>query len=497
MSFFVIIILGRPVSDRGVHCGPSIISFDSLFPIIQNILQRSSKVFTKIFPIPSAKMPIIKFVHKRTQINCDISFKHCTALFNTELVKFYVSMDTRFKTLMIILKYWMYKCKSRKVIQITNYSLSMLVIFFLQQLKLVPTVIELQRKCKVPVTCKGWQVNFEKSVTSWDSNRHCENLGIPKLLEKFFEFYKNYDFDSFVICPFDGQSHNKKVFKDCKDLPATMSRYIDNVQNGKNFSWRSKVCLQDPIELNVNLTHNITAAQLDKFQSYACIYSTVVKDAANNNYQDLLKNLFSDHKTNIATVTKQVSFSIYPNEFSAISSAEDIKENYIFIKNNWFDLTFAMIEEYLEKVLNFKLQISQSEKDSQKENFKISLNSSTENHPSIFLHCTGNYCLWKDRKQVKILRDISPLEKEIEMSKILLESKQSEITHTIKIDFKCAVTKKVDSNSFIDLTLINQGCARSIFADVAHFLSSHMTSVIKKNQNYLLHTKKKKLSKLK
>lgn len=438
-------------------------------------------------------MPIIKFIHRKTQISCDISFKHCIAVYNSELVKFYVSIDKRFKQLLVILKYWMCGCKSRKVISITNYALSMLFIFFLQQLKLVPTVLELQRKCQVPVKCDGWQVNFQKTFTFFDSNSHYKNRSTPELLKDFFEFYQDYDFESYVMCPLDGKSHNKKLFQDLKSFPSSM-RYTENFYNGKiknqAFTQKNKMCLQDPIVLNANLTNTVTSEQLDIFQSYASIYANVVHDSANNNYQDLLKNLHNV-PTNISfSRAKKFSFVIHPNEFFSISSEEDIKQNDVFIKNDWFELTVNMIKVYLDEVLNFKLQINQVNEVKNEDITKVQLNNKTKNQALIQIDCKGSHCLWKDRKQIKIDRLSSPLEREKEISKILLASNKVKDSHNLKIHFLCTIMKNVDPKVNIFITLINKGCIPAVFSDVANSLSSQMPSVIKKNHNYLMHSKK-------
>ena len=97
------------------------------------------------------------------------------------------------------------------------------------------------------------------------------------LLDGFFEFYANFDFFNYVVCPFLGKPVNRKLFDARRRYQGHqeftiegMERYFDNLANNyfdPNYELivKKPVCLQDPFELNRNVV-NIPEDKLTKFQ---------------------------------------------------------------------------------------------------------------------------------------------------------------------------------------------------------------------------------------
>jgi len=52
----------------------------------------NSNVFGNIEEVRDARVPIVKFYHLPTQLNCDVSFKSGLSLFNSKLVRYVVSV---------------------------------------------------------------------------------------------------------------------------------------------------------------------------------------------------------------------------------------------------------------------------------------------------------------------------------------------------------------------------------------------------------------------
>ena len=59
----------------------------------------------------SAKVPIVKFRHKKTMIEGDISLYNTLALQNTDLLRSYASIDSRIPVLGHMVKYFAKTCK--------------------------------------------------------------------------------------------------------------------------------------------------------------------------------------------------------------------------------------------------------------------------------------------------------------------------------------------------------------------------------------------------
>lgn len=60
----------------------------------------------RVVCVSSAKVPIVKVWDPELQVACDINVNNPLALENTELVRTYVSLDSRVRPLAMIIKYW-------------------------------------------------------------------------------------------------------------------------------------------------------------------------------------------------------------------------------------------------------------------------------------------------------------------------------------------------------------------------------------------------------
>jgi len=67
--------------------------------MLKTIVERlkESGTMTEILAIPSAKVPIVKFKHRATKLEGDISLSNRLALRNTALLKCYTDIDPRLK----------------------------------------------------------------------------------------------------------------------------------------------------------------------------------------------------------------------------------------------------------------------------------------------------------------------------------------------------------------------------------------------------------------
>ncbi|RIB18244.1 hypothetical protein C2G38_2245894 [Gigaspora rosea] len=56
--------------------------------------------------VPKAKVPIVKFWDPTLKLACDINVNNAQALYNTNLIKSYVCLDSRVRPLVMIIKHW-------------------------------------------------------------------------------------------------------------------------------------------------------------------------------------------------------------------------------------------------------------------------------------------------------------------------------------------------------------------------------------------------------
>lgn len=476
----------------------------NVFSEIKRTLYARSALFTKIVPIPRAKTPIIKFTYIPTKISCDISFKNSLAVHNSRLVKFLLSLDRRLKPTMMILKYWVSNFELKGGDKMSKYALTMLFLFYLQQpsVNLVPPIIALKRKC-VPEVVEGWQINYDNCKTVDPvENIDRKAKSIPELLHGFLDFYVNYKFATNVICLIDGKSHNRTVFDHAETLPDSMDRYKDYLctkETPISLSTNKPMCMQDPNELNHNITGNLSSKYLENFQNYCAAASNICLNAVENNYKDLLPSIFS-----LVLKTKKsndnVNIFIYANTLLKAGLPEDfetqtdIADRDQFMKENWLELVFSMVKKYFEDVLRVKMQLVINEPDPKQQKVENNSDVHSKQQNKIVMHCTGDCCLWRDRKSKPSILDpsLSLLEKEVQITDHLhnyLSSKNRLLK--LKIDFTCQLWKKASSNNpHLLINLVDNDCTNKIFSELANYIKSKMPHVINKTLIHMQQFKK-------
>lgn len=248
----------------------------------KKVLYRFREVFTDILAVPRASTPIVKFFHIPTKTKCDISFKNFMGVLNSRLLHCLINCDPRLLPLFLIIKYW------AKIHNITgrgrfsNYSLNMLIVFYLQQSPhpILPSIEYLQRDCRFDNLCDGWNCGFNHNlVTTMVEN----DKTLCDLLGDFFKFCAEFDFQKFIVCPYTGEKIDKEDFLDSTKLPDVYKRYKDYVTLPSNRDLRvvTPVCIQDPFyhvhNLSAAVTEKILWETMAHFKCSAKIYEEALK----------------------------------------------------------------------------------------------------------------------------------------------------------------------------------------------------------------------------
>ncbi|EZA62587.1 Speckle targeted PIP5K1A-regulated poly(A) polymerase [Ooceraea biroi] len=241
---------------------------------------RWPNIFSKIETISKTRAPIIKFIYAPTNVSCDITFKNSYGIYKTRFLKFCASYDARVKPLMLLIKYWAreYKVTGHgKTGKIPNYGPMCVIIFYLQTIGVLPTLVELRKNC-TPTIINGWQVNFDEKYKNLALPTN--NQSIVDLLYGFFHFvYKNFaspiDENSCgVLSLLDGKRYIKRNFDEVDNLPNYMYYYKVHVlrNNGDKIRTRNGIAVQDPIELSQNAIISAKESTLEHFRS-VCGYT--------------------------------------------------------------------------------------------------------------------------------------------------------------------------------------------------------------------------------
>ncbi|KAG7301922.1 hypothetical protein JYU34_013340 [Plutella xylostella] len=225
----------------------------------RNTLQRYPDLFTKLFVILSAKVPIVQFTHVPTQIHCDVSFTSHAGTRNSELICFMMQLDSRVLPMTILIKYWSKVHGLTGTNKLPNYSLIMMTIFYLQQIDVLPSVEYLQNSAAQTNMVDNWNTSFmtNKSQVPPSQNK----TPLYGLLRGFFEYYRDFDYKDSIISPYLGRPLKKTWFKGIEHVPNEFSQYINNVTNNNcppiKTETNGLICVQDPFQHNRNCTAGV------------------------------------------------------------------------------------------------------------------------------------------------------------------------------------------------------------------------------------------------
>ncbi|XP_078052870.1 poly(A) RNA polymerase, mitochondrial isoform X2 [Augochlora pura] len=462
--------IGEPIISESMNTSTGI-SMQKIFREVKSIMYRMNSIFSNIIPIPKAKIPIIKFCYVKTNISCDISFKNSFGIYKSNLMKFCISLDTRLKPLIMVIKYWARNFK------ISNYALLLLIIFYLQQplVKIIPPLLELQKTCQ-PQIIDGWQVNFDENIKL---SPITNTSSIPELLYGFFIFYSTFKFKSQKICPLDGMVHTESEFTNVENLPQCMDRYKACLTGDENLKLKvnSGMCVQDPIELNHNVTANTGQSTLKTFVRYSMIGAAICTEASKNNYKYFLNRLFSTD-INEKSISNTFTITIYSNRQKKVNDAKEPTTE----KNDWYyNTVFNIVKEIFEKVLKVQVVVLTADVEAKQQKIEVLSDVHTEKYKKLIFHCIGSVCTWRNRKINNIILDpsVSCLEKEAFISdQTIMDQEKEKSADDVNLDFMCTLEKQVNPLKVI-LSVSNRNTDEHIFQELTYFAKNKLLEIIK------------------
>ncbi|XP_059062911.1 speckle targeted PIP5K1A-regulated poly(A) polymerase-like [Achroia grisella] len=248
------------------------------------ILRQYPQIFSEILSIPRANTPIVKFFHNPTSTNCDVSFKTELGARNSVLINFLLRTDPRLIPMAVLIKYWARVHEVSGSGKVTNYALTMLIVFYLQQCTnpILPSIMWLQQDPKNDYIVDHWNTGFMSQLDGLpkSSNRS----SISELIGGFFEYYAGFNFEEMVICPYLGEPVKKDLFKDPNNLPKGFERYRDNIknQNTPGLRFTTSWCAQDPFEQCHNIASPVSSRHASNIKEYFRFASSAyIKDKPN------------------------------------------------------------------------------------------------------------------------------------------------------------------------------------------------------------------------
>ncbi|XP_006839836.1 PREDICTED: terminal uridylyltransferase 4 isoform X2 [Chrysochloris asiatica] len=212
----------------------------------KDIIENLAKILKRhpglrnILPITTAKVPIVKFEHRRSGLEGDISLYNTLAQHNTRMLATYAAIDPRVQYLGYTMKVFAKRCDIGDASRgsLSSYAYILMVLYFLQQRKppVIPVLQEIFDGKQIPQRMvDGWNAFFfdkteelKKRLPSLGKNT--ETLG--ELWLGLLRFYtEEFDFKEYVI-----SIRQKKLL-------TTFEK-----------QWTSKcIAIEDPFDLNHNL----------------------------------------------------------------------------------------------------------------------------------------------------------------------------------------------------------------------------------------------------
>ncbi|KAH8407099.1 hypothetical protein KR222_006549, partial [Zaprionus bogoriensis] len=239
-----------------------------------------SKDWRIINVIEQARVPIIKICHLSSGIECDICL-NSLGFCNTNLLKYIFEAQPLVQYMCIYVKTWLERCKLSE--QITSYSMALMVVYFLQLKKLLPSIELLQQdESQAAKQYVGpWVANFAQKSLSELGIEQVE-LTLPLIKEnvrEFFQFYATFNYDSNMICPYFARK-NMRISLAEKEMP---QRYLEYAkQNPESvLQLRKPMVVQDPIQLNHNVTKAVSKYGLQAFVDYCKQTAALLQTSTN------------------------------------------------------------------------------------------------------------------------------------------------------------------------------------------------------------------------
>lgn len=198
--------------------------------------------------ILNARVPIIKYNHECLDLDIDFSMSNMTGFYMSELLYLYGEIDDRVRPLVFCLRKWASLVgltnSSTPGRWITNFSLTVMILFFLQNIKkqILPS-LSLLIKSATPNDIRVTEDNINCTFLR-DLNKlsfKTENTdSLHHLLLQFYEFYSTFNFQQNGISLIEGRSITKPD--------------------------HSAIWITNPLEPLLNVSKNVSYEELEKLK---------------------------------------------------------------------------------------------------------------------------------------------------------------------------------------------------------------------------------------
>ncbi|XP_006899893.1 PREDICTED: speckle targeted PIP5K1A-regulated poly(A) polymerase [Elephantulus edwardii] len=203
--------------------------------------------------VPSARRPVVKFCHRPSGLHGDVSLSNRLALHNSRFLSLCSELDGRVRPLVYTVRCWAQgRGLSGSGPLLSNYALTLLVVYFLQTRDppVLPAVTQLTQKAGTQVEVDGWDCSFPRDASRLEPSTNVEPLS--SLLAHFFSCVSCWDLRGSLLSLREGQA-----LPVAGGLPA-------NLWGGLRLG---PLNLQDPFDLSHNVAANVTSRVAGRLQN--------------------------------------------------------------------------------------------------------------------------------------------------------------------------------------------------------------------------------------
>ncbi|EDW79919.2 uncharacterized protein Dwil_GK18036 [Drosophila willistoni] len=335
---------------------------------------RTATLFGDVVAIRSARVPIIRCKHMTTGLSTDINVSNPKSIYNSRFVTELISRDLRLKQLNLFLKIWAKKSKINGPACMTSYCLCVLIVYYLQQRGLLPSIKNLQ-STRLPSNV--WGVNYAYDLKNVPEISN--DVNSFDLIRGFFKFYSTLDFESILISPYLGRALNRTLaflgphaFPDYYAQMDAIERFTGT--RPERFQMQRTLCIQDPFELDHNVAKGVSKANLIYIQQCFTLAAEACDNAKNfvNTtmlYDYLLFGLLEKLEQNkLAKYTKLCLLDIPKHSHVLLPSTNDIKvltrnvqmkilSNDKSIYAHWLTCQIETIKDVLSEIYELQMKV--------------------------------------------------------------------------------------------------------------------------------------------
>lgn len=362
-----------------------------------NILLKKSRgalsksgLFGNIIPIPKASTPIMKCVHTPTKLSCDFNFTSTLGVKNTHLVRYYLGLDPKLMPIMLVIKLWAKMKELSGVNKFSNYSLTMMFVFYLQQAPYsFPSVHQLQSTNCPEEVYEGWNSAFKPL-------KHFQNAEIAKvqpgeLLTGFFRFCTSFDYTLKLMSPYLGTALDKVDFFHIESLPSAYARYR---MHKSRLNVETHICVQDPFDHARNITSRVGMKVFEEFLA-ECKKSVEILESSESNKLYAILTRTAEKLPKVVKTTDGLVMKMHMGPQLRYL----LEKNDGDIVTSWYDVVNQFVVSVLMSVLRLEVQVTSASLPNKCQKREEQNDIHDRNVvDSVTFHCTSKLNVWCSRK---------------------------------------------------------------------------------------------------